>query len=149
MSSSMATAARVLRLDPSPGADAIAAPVVSEALQQAVIGCATEVHRVLGPGLPRTLYREALALELERMELRARTAVRIAVHYKHVPLGGWLEADLLVEERLLLEIAAGTRIATPDMARMLARLKLAGLRCGLIIDFGAARLRQGVRRVCR
>jgi len=81
-----------------------------EALTGQILGCAMKVHSVLGPGFLESVYRKALHHELMRAGFRVATEVPIAVHYDGL-VAGQFSADLLVEDRVLLELNANLALA--------------------------------------
>ncbi|WP_298311533.1 GxxExxY protein [Propionivibrio sp.] len=112
-----------------------------------VIGAAIEVHRLLGPGLLESAYE--LALERELL-LRGSSVVRqksVPLEYKGVALGDGFRLDLLVEDRLLIEIKAVDALLPIHMAQLLTYLRLTDRRFGLLINFNEKTLKDGIRRV--
>ena len=112
-----------------------------------VIGAAIEVHRVLGPGLLESAYE--LALERELI-LRGHSVERqkpVSLEYKGTALGDGFRIDLLVDDRLLLEIKAVEGLLPRHDAQLLTYLRLTGKRVGLLINFNERTLKEGIRRV--
>ena len=112
-----------------------------------VIGAAIEVHRVLGPGLLESAYE--LALERELI-LRGHSIERqkpVPLEYKGTALGDGFRIDLLVDDRLLLEIKAVEGLLPLHDAQLLTYLRLTGKRVGLLINFNERTLKEGIRRV--
>jgi len=116
-------------------------------LTQAIIGAAIEVHRRLGPGLLESAYRACLAYELCRRGLAVREEVPVPVVYDEVQLECGFRADLLVNERVVVELKAKTTIHPVDKAQTLSHLRLLGLQVGLLISFHEARLVDGISRI--
>ncbi|MBK8254986.1 MAG: GxxExxY protein [Polyangiaceae bacterium] len=117
-------------------------------LSQEVVGAALEVHRHLGPGLLESAYDHALCHELGLRRLHYRRQVEVPVHYKGVVLGSWLRMDLLVEERIVVEVKAVEQSLPIHGAQLLTYLRLSGYRVGLLINFNSLHLKSGiVRRV--
>jgi GxxExxY protein len=112
-----------------------------------VIGAAIEVHRHLGPGLLESVYETALHRELSLRGLAVRRQVRLPIAYKGLQLGGALRLDLVVSERVLVEVKAVEVLAPIHRAQLLTYLKLSGLRLGLLINFNVSLLRSGIRRI--
>jgi len=113
---------------------------------RAVIGCAIEVHRELGPGLLESVYEACLCRELARAGLVFTRQQSLPVIYKGEPVDCALVADIIVEASLILEIKAVQAIHPLHEAQLLTYLKVSGLRAGLILNFNAVRLVDGVRR---
>jgi GxxExxY protein len=115
-------------------------------LTEQIIGAAIEVHRVLGPGLLESIYEEALGIEFELRGIPFARQVEIDVHYKgHLIKGQRL--DLLVGHQVVVELKAVANLPEVAMAQVLSYLKATGLRRGLLINFGTARLIDGVKRI--
>ena len=117
-------------------------------LSHRIIGAAIEVHRHLGPGQLESVYERALAQELAFREIPHRTQVPITVHYKGVCVGEFF-ADLVVDDRIVVELKAVTALQPVHVAQTLSYLDAAGLRIGLLINFNVPVLCRGVRRLIR
>jgi GxxExxY protein len=111
-----------------------------------VIGCAIEVHRTLGPGLLESVYEACLCRELSRAGLAFVRQQRLPVIYKGEPVDCDLIADIVVEACLILEIKSVQAIHPIHEAQLLTYLKVSGIRAGLILNFNATRLIDGIRR---
>jgi len=115
-------------------------------LSKAVIGCAIEVHRSLGPGLLESTYEICLCHELTLQAIPFERQKPIPVAYKGVKLDCGYRADLIVDRRLLVEIKAIDQTSAIHDAQLLSHLKLSGLKVGLLINFNVRMLKEGVRR---
>ncbi len=115
-------------------------------LTHAIIGAAIEVHRFLGPGLLESAYEECLPRELSLRGLRFQRQKPIPVVYKDVKLDCGYRMDLLVEDRVVVELKAVEAIAPVHEAVVLTYLRLSGCRIGLLLNFNVAVLKEGVRR---
>ncbi len=111
-----------------------------------VIGCAIEVHRVLGPGLLESVYEKCLAYELTQKGLRIETQKGLPVRYKEVEMDCGFRMDLLVEGVVLAEIKAAEAVTAVHEAQILTYMKLAGVRTGLLINFNVKLLKDGIKR---
>jgi GxxExxY protein len=111
-----------------------------------VIGAAIEVHRLLGPGLLESAYEECLARELILRKLTVERQKPIPVVYKDVKLECGYRIDLLVENRVVVELKSIESLAAIHEAIILTYLRLSGRRLGLLINFNVNVLRDGVRR---
>ena len=116
-------------------------------LTREIIGCAIEVHRLLGPGLLEGVYEEALCYEFHLRGVPFKRQQRVPIQYKDVHLATELRLDLLVDERVIVDVKAKETLATTDKPQLLTYLRLCGLRVGLIINFHVAILKQGVFRL--
>ena len=112
-----------------------------------IIGCAIEVHRTLGPGLLEGAYEACLALELQRAGLMVERQVSIPINYKGEEIGCGYRADLIVEGAVLVELKSVDQFLPIHDAQVLTYLKLRSLCVGLLINFNAYQLRNGIRRL--
>ena len=115
-------------------------------LTQRVIGAAIEVHRHLGPGFREVTYQKALECELRLCDIRFRAQCPVKLHYKGVEVGEGF-VDLLVEDRLVVELKAVEHWDEIFEDQAVAYLKMAGLQLGLVINFNVGKLYAGVKRV--
>jgi GxxExxY protein len=113
-------------------------------LSRQVIGCAIEVHKVLGCGFLETVYESALAMELEYLALSFHRQCPIMIRYKKREVGSYF-ADFIIENRLIVELKAASRIAPIHEAQLINYLAATGIPVGLILNFGARSLQ--VRRL--
>jgi GxxExxY protein len=121
---------------------------VENLLAEQVLDAALEVHRTLGgPGLLESLYEEALLYELRIRGIAAHSQVRVPVSYKGQALRGPMRLDILVGQKLIVEIKATENKNSVYKAQVLTYLRLTGLKLGLVINFGHGRLMEGVTRV--
>ncbi len=119
-----------------------------EKLIQRVIGAAIEVHRHLGPGFLESIYERALCHEFELCKIAYRRQKQIEVPYKKISIDGQ-RLDILVEEKLIVELKAAKAIAPIYQAKLISYLKSTHLRAGLIINFNVILLKTGIRRIVR
>ncbi len=117
------------------------------ALSERVIGCAIEVHRHLGPGLLESAYEDCLCFELDAAGLVFRRQVELPVVYKGMPLAASYRLDILIANRLVVEVKSVERILAVHEAQLLTYLRLSGHRAGLLLNFNHAVLKEGIRRV--
>jgi GxxExxY protein len=115
-------------------------------LTQAAIGAAIDVHRELGPGLLESIYAACLADEPRRREIAFLQQVKPPVVYKGSKLDCGYIMDVVVAEQLVLELKAVEQITPLHEAQLLTYLRSSGYQLGLLIDFNAVRLKQGLRR---
>ncbi len=104
-------------------------------LTEAVIGCAYRVHQVLGSGFLEKVYENALCLELQEAGLKVRQQAPIPVYYRQQLIGEYF-ADLLVEERLIVEVKAVRQLAKEHEVQLVHYLTATGIEDGLLINFG-------------
>jgi GxxExxY protein len=118
-------------------------------LTGAVIGCSIEVHRELGPGLLESTYERCLAHEMEQRDIAFRVQAPIAVRYKEAVIDCGFRADLIVDDRLIVELKAVEDVRPIHEAQRLTYMKLAGIRTGLLINFNVRVLKNGIKRFRR
>lgn len=111
-----------------------------------IIGAAIEVHRVLGPGLLESAYEECLCHELDLRGLPYERQRPLPVVYKDVHLDAGYRLDVLVENRIVLELKAVEALLPIHEAQLLTYLKLGGWQLGLLINFNVEVLKDGIRR---
>ena len=112
-----------------------------------IIGAAIEVHKHLGPGLLESAYEECLCCELDLRGIKFQRQVPLPLNYKGLKLDCGYRLDLLVEDKVVVELKTVEAIAPIHEAQMLTYLKLRDLRIGLIINFNVRLLVEGVRRL--
>jgi GxxExxY protein len=119
---------------------------MNESVTERIIGAAIEVHRVLGPGLLESICEEALCHELGLRGIGCERQVGVDVVYKGVVIKGQ-RIDILVEGRVVVELKAVSSLPDVASAQVLSYLKATGLKTGLLLNFGAPRLVDGVKRL--
>jgi GxxExxY protein len=117
-----------------------------EALARNVIGAAIEVHRVLGPGLPESVYRKALSHELKLRGTEHTWETPIPVLYKGVLVGEG-RMDVLVQKCIVLELKTVESLNDVHQAQLIAYLQASQLRLGFLINYNVAVMRDGIRRI--
>lgn len=120
--------------------------LVCEEVTEQVIGAAIDVHRVLGPGLLESAYEHCLCHELQLRGMRFERQVELPLFYKdlRVPLG--YRADIIVEQCVVLELKAVERLLAVHEAQLLSYLKLSRIQVGLLLNFHARVMKQGILR---
>jgi GxxExxY protein len=116
-------------------------------LSEIVIGKAIDVHKSLGPGLLESVYENCLYWELQQAGLKVHKQKPLPVFYKGIKMEVGYRLDLLVDNRLVLEIKSVDFIHDVHVAQVLTYLKLGNYQLGLIINFNVAKLKTGIRRL--
>ena len=116
-----------------------------EAMKEQVIGCAITVHRSLGPGLLESIYRDCLALELRAAGFAVERERRVPVRYRDQSVGGSLKVDLVVDQRLIVEVKAVEHLHPVFFAQVITYLKMTGFPVGLLMNFNSVTLLSGLR----
>ncbi len=118
-----------------------------DSITKQVIGWAIDVHRALGPGLLESVYETCLASELIDRGIRVERQKGLPVTYKEITLESGYRLDLLVNDKVIVEIKAVELLSPLHKSQLLTYLKLSGLRVGLLINFNVPELRKGVQRI--
>jgi GxxExxY protein len=116
-------------------------------LSSIIIGAAIEVHTQLGPGLLESVYETCLFYELKEIGLKVERQVNLPLKYKNIFLETGLRLDLIVEDKVIIELKAVKEICDVHIAQTLTYLKLTNLKLGLLINFNEVRLKNGLQRV--
>lgn len=116
-------------------------------LSNQVIGCALEVHRNLGPGLLESTYEQCLAYELKASGIPFKLQHPLPVEYKSIKLDCGYRIDILIDERIIVELKSVDKILPIHQAQLLTYMKLASISIGLLINFNVKYLRDGIKRM--
>ena len=120
-------------------------PKEFSALSNRIIGCAIEVHRILGPGLLESTYQQCLAYELSRNGISFKIEQPLPVDYKDIRLDCGYRIDLLVEKEIIIELKSVEKLLSIHEAQLLTYLKLAKVKQGFLINFNVRRLKDGLK----
>lgn len=113
----------------------------------ATVDAAMKIHKESGPGLLESVYELVLARELERRGLRVERQKPIRLEYDGMVFEEGFRADLLVESRVVVEVKSVERLAPVHSKQLLTYLRLMNLSVGLLVNFGAATLKEGLHRI--
>lgn len=116
-------------------------------LTQTIIGCAINIHKKLGLGLLESAYQECLAYELEEAGLNIKKEVPMPIVYKEVKLNHGYRIDILVENKIVIEIKSVESLNDIHLAQTLTYLRLGKFKLGLLLNFNTPVLKKGIRRV--
>ncbi len=117
------------------------------ALTEAIIGAAMAVHSELGPGLLESAYERCLGIELEERGLRVERQKILPLTYRGIELEFGYRLDLLVDEKVVVEVKTVEALAPIHGTQLLSYLRLSGCHVGLLLNFNVASLRDGIQRV--
>ena len=112
-----------------------------------ILDSAIAVHRELGPGLLESVYEIVLAYELRQRGLRVDRQVPIAIRYKDMIFDAAFRADLVVEEKVLVELKSVEQISEAHKKQVQTYLRLRGYKLGFLLNFGEALMKRGITRV--
>jgi GxxExxY protein len=116
-------------------------------LTSTIIACAISIHRALGPGLLESAYCACLSYDLVNAGLRAEQQKPLALVYRDLRIECAYRADIVVEDCVIVEVKALDALATIHRQQLYTYLRLADYRVGLLLNFGASTLRDGIQRV--
>lgn len=114
---------------------------------EVIIGSAMHVHSAVGPGLLESSYEACLFQELQRAGLKVSRQVELPLLYRGVRIDLAYRIDLLVQDAVIVELKAVTKVLPIFEAQLMSYLRLTGLRVGLLINFHVLRLRDGIHRI--
>lgn len=114
-------------------------------ITEKIISCAIEVHSALGPGLLESLYEEALVEEFKLRRISFERQKEVVLKYKGKNIGNH-RLDLLVEDKVIVELKATDAINKIYEAQLLTYLKATNKRIGLLVNFNVERLKDGIKR---
>ena len=116
-------------------------------LSYKIIGAAIEMHKNLGPGLLESAYESALCYDLQQMGFDVKTQVSMPMIYKEIKMDVGYRIDLLVENKIIIELKAVENLSPVHYAQTLTYLKLSDLKLALLINFNSKILRDGIHRI--
>jgi len=112
-----------------------------------VVDAALKIHKVLGPGLLESVYEAVLSFELQKQGLRVVQQRALPVYYEGVKLNVGFRVDLLVADKLIIEVKSVESLAPVHRKQLETYLRLMDLRLGLLINFNVELIKDGIRRV--
>ncbi len=118
-----------------------------EAIASEVVDCGFQLHNDLGPGLLESAYEALMAAELHRRGLSVARQVAVPLSYKGVVVDNAFKIDLLIEQKLIVELKSIDRLAPVHGKQVLTYLRLMSLPLGLLMNFGQATFKDGIRRI--
>jgi len=121
--------------------------MTENAIATIIVDAAFKIHKTLGPGLLESVYEAALKYELQKRGLKVLQQLRIPVAYEGLDLGIGFRADLVVDDKVVIEIKAIEALAGVHRKQLATYLRLMDLRLGLLINFNVELIRNGIRRV--
>lgn len=116
-------------------------------LSSIIIGAAIEVHNALGPGLLESVYEECLIQELKMIGLEVKEQVVLPITYKGTQIQSKLKVDLIVQDKVIVELKAVQELSPIHAAQLLTYLKISNQRLGLLINFNELKIKNGLRRI--
>ena len=121
--------------------------MIEDGISNDVIGCAINIHKLFGPGLLESAYKEFLCYDLREIGYHVDKERSMPVVYKEVKLDLGYRLDFVVEDMVVLEIKRVEKVSDVHIAQLLTYMKLGGYRLGLIINFQTKLLKDGIKRL--
>jgi GxxExxY protein len=121
--------------------------MTDEEIGHAIIGGAMKVHSAVGPGLLESAYETCLAYELEKQRLGVCKQVSVPIRYEDLVVDNGYRIDLLVADRVIVELKAVQAILPVHRGQLLSYLRLGGFRLGFLLNFHVAHMREGIVRM--
>lgn len=111
-----------------------------------VVGCALKVHKNLGPGLLESSYEECIFYELKKVGIRVERQKRLPL-YENIKLDAGYRIDLMIEDKLIVELKSVESLNDLHVAQMITYLKLSDCKLRLLINFNVTLIKNGIRRI--
>lgn len=118
-----------------------------EKITSEVIDCIFKVHKTLGPGLLESAYETCLMYEIKKRGLKAIKQKNLPLMYDGIKLDAGYRIDILVEDKLILEIKAAESLTDVHLAQVITYLKLSKNKLGLLVNFNVTLIKNGIKRV--
>ncbi|MBI4968381.1 MAG: GxxExxY protein [Rhodospirillales bacterium] len=116
-------------------------------ISRIVVDRAIKVHSALGPGLLESAYEACLAFELDRAGLGVKRQVVLPLLYESIQIEAGFRVDLLIEDKVVLEVKAVEKIHPVHLTQLLTYLRLGGYKLGFVLNFHCLRMKDGIKRV--
>lgn len=116
-------------------------------ISKIVVDCCFKVHTELGPGLLESVYEEVLSYEIIKRGLNVERQKGIPVVYDSIKMELGFRADIIVENKVIIELKSIEAIAPVHTKQLLTYLKLTGLKLGLLVNFNEALIKDGIKRI--
>jgi GxxExxY protein len=116
-------------------------------ISKIIVDCCYKIHTTLGPGLLESVYEEILTFELLKQNLEIKRQYPIPVMYETIYMNLGFRADLIIEDKVIIEIKSIEAIAPVHSKQLLTYLKLTGLKLGLLVNFNEALIKDGIKRI--
>ena len=120
-----------------------------EKIFKTILDCAFKVHTALGPGLLESAYEECLYYEIKKSGLNVEKQKALPLIYEEIKLDAGYRVDLLVEDKIVIELKSVEVLADIHLAQILTYLKLSSCKLGLLVNFNVKHLKDGIKRVIR
>ena len=112
-----------------------------------VVDCAVRLHMALGPGLLESVYEVLLADQLQKAGLHVKRQAPVAIEFEGLKFDEGFRADMLVEDKVILELKSVESVSKAHKKQVLTYLKLTGMKLGFLLNFGEAVMKDGIYRI--
>ena len=116
-------------------------------ISKIILDAAIAVHKELGPGLLESVYEVVLAYEIQQRGLLVERQVPIPIRYKDMKFDEAFRADLVVDEKVIVELKSVERVSEAHKKQVQTYLRLTGCKLGFLLNFGEALMKRGITRV--
>ena len=116
-------------------------------LSRIIVDCCFNIHTRLGPGLLESVYEEVLSYELRKSGLEFKRQLDVPVTYEDVKLDAGFRADIIVEDKVIIELKSVENIMPVHKKQLLTYLKLANMKLGLLVNFNENLIKNGITRI--
>ncbi len=116
-------------------------------LSKIIVDCCFKIHTTLGPGLLESIYEELLTFELQRADLNITRQQGIPVIYEGIKMDLGFRSDIIVENKVIIEIKSVEAIAPVHQKQVLTYLRITELKLGLLVNFNEALIKNGIQRI--
>jgi len=121
--------------------------MIENEIAKIIVDCAYKVHKTLGPGLLESVYEKALSYEIEKRGLKVLRQVPMKVNYDDFVFDEGYRADLIIENKVIVELKSIELLAPVHYKQLLTYLRLANIRLGLLINFNEVLIKDGTHRI--
>lgn len=116
-------------------------------LSKIIVDCCYKIHKNLGPGLLESVYEEVLCYELKKNNLSYERQKSISILYENVLLNVGFIADIIIEEKVIVEIKSVEIVKAVHHKQLLTYLKLTNIKLGLLVNFNTSLIKDGIKRI--
>ena len=116
-------------------------------ISKILVDCCFKVHTELGPGLLESVYEEVLSYEISKRGLNLERQKGISVLYDNIKMELGFRADIIIENKVIIELKSIEAIAPVHTKQLLTYLKLTGIKLGLLVNFNEALIKDGIKRI--
>lgn len=121
--------------------------MIENEITKIVIDTAYQIHTKIGPGLLESAYQAILVYELKNRGLHVESEIPMPIHYEDIDLDIGFRADLIVENKVIIELKSVEKVAEVHKKQLLTYLRISGLQVGLLINFGTPLIKDGIFRI--